>query len=220
MQVNLDYLYAAEEVNFLHQALLERHGEKGIRHVIELGAGFGRTAHVLLSLYPFIERYQIVDLPETLALSRAYLQKVLPGALIDKVEFVDAAAVEDFQWRSNGNSTPDLAIQIDGLQEMEKSTIDFYYRNIFDKVNYVFFSNPVGKYLPEVAGIDVEVAQGIEHVMELGRCNAVIDPWNSVDVDLAKPYYLESYKPEGHNVSHERASRIRPFYQHVLYERT
>jgi putative sugar O-methyltransferase len=112
----------------------ERHGEKGIRHVIELGAGFGRTAHVLLSVYPFIERYQIVDLPETLALSRVYLLKVLPDALIDKVEFVDAAAVEDFQWRSNGNSTPDLAIQIDGLQEMEKSTIDFYYRNIFDKV--------------------------------------------------------------------------------------
>lgn len=220
MQVNLDYLYAAEEVNFLHQALLERQGEKGIRQVIELGAGFGRTAHVLLSVCPLIERYQIVDLPETLALSRVYLQKVLPDALIDKVEFVDAAAVEDFRWQTNGNSTPDLAIQIDGLQEMEKSTINFYYQHIFDKVNYVFFSNPVGKYLPETAGINVEVAQEIEHVMELGRCNAVIDPWNSVDVNLAKPCYLESYKPRGHKVLHERASRIRPYYHHVLYERT
>jgi len=218
MQINLDYLYAAEEVNFVLETLIERKPIQGIRHVIELGAGFGRTAHTMLSVCPSIERYEIIDLPETLALSRMYLEKVLPEALLGKVEFVDAGDVDELQWPTDGNSTPDLAIQIDGLQEMEKATIDFYYQTIFDNVKYVFLSNPVGKYLPEVAGIDADVSRGIEHVMNLGRCNSLIDPWNSIDLRLAQPQYLELYQPEGHKVLQASSSRIRPLYQHVLYE--
>ncbi len=42
----------------------------------------------------------------------------------------------------------------------------------------------MGKELPEVAVIISNVDERIEHEMELGRCNAVIVPWNPVAVKL------------------------------------
>jgi putative sugar O-methyltransferase len=90
--------------------------------VIELGAGFGRTAHVLLSAFEHIERYRIVDLPETLSLSRRYLENVLSTTQFEKLQFVDAEDVVSVL--PSLHEMSHLAIQIDGLQEMKRSTID------------------------------------------------------------------------------------------------
>ena len=44
--------------------------------VVEIGAGYGRTCHSILSLYPNITEYHIIDFPQMLDLSRAYLKTV------------------------------------------------------------------------------------------------------------------------------------------------
>ena len=217
-ELNLDYLYAAEETAFLQRGLQSMGGgQPAIRYVIELGAGFGRTAHVMLSAFENIERYKIVDLPETLSLSRLYLSNVLPTTLFEKLQFVNAADTGSLF--PPDQRLPDLAIQIDGLQEMDESTIDHYFERVFTKAQFVFLSNPVGKYLPQVAGIQGVPPQVIEQVLNLGRCHVVLDPWNATDLEAARPDYLSAYTPEGYDILLDEASRLRPLYQHVLFQR-
>lgn len=50
-----------------------------LNHVLEIGAGFGRTAQALLKLCDGIESYTIIDLPEVLTLSREYFKMVFGG---------------------------------------------------------------------------------------------------------------------------------------------
>ena len=114
---------------------------------------------------------------------------------------------------------PDLAIQIDGLQEMDESAIDHYYVRIFTQARFVFLSNPVGKYLPQVAGIQGVQPEVIEQALNLGRCRVLLDPWNAMDLEAARPEYREVYTPEGYEILLDEASRLRPLYQHVLFQR-
>jgi hypothetical protein len=58
---DLDYLYAAEELSFISRSLSRF---EPIRTVCELGAGFGRTAHLFLAARPSLSRYTIVDLAD------------------------------------------------------------------------------------------------------------------------------------------------------------
>jgi len=214
LEVNLDYVLAAEEFGFLDQVLIAS-DLTAPRHVAELGAGFGRTAHALLATYSSIESYLIVDLPETLALSRAYLSSVLPVELWNKVKlatpdsFEHELPIEEYQL--------DLLMQIDGFQEMLPETIDFYYASLVSKADLVFLSNPIGKYRPETAGIDDVDEEFLAQIVKLGRCHAVIDPWSSKDLSDARDAYLAAYLPEGFQISATSSSRLRPFYQHVVY---
>lgn len=214
LELSLDYVFAAEELGFLRRALpVSMNFEPAV--VVELGAGFGRTAHVFLTVLPSIETYVVVDLPETLSLSRAYLRAALPSRLWSKLVFIDARMLE-------GGIAPyidhiDLALQIDGFQEMAQSSIDNYYTNLMCHAQLVFLSNPVGKYLPETAGIlDVDPAIFSE-VSRLGRCCALVDPWDSRDLAHVRQDYIEAYRPSGFDIVASEPSRLRPFYQHVLY---
>lgn len=49
--------------------------------VLEIGAGYGRVAHLLLSKFPYIN-YSIVYIPQTLEISKYYLKTILPNAAI------------------------------------------------------------------------------------------------------------------------------------------
>ena len=75
LEINLDHLLSVEEFMFLEASM----PLGGVRHVLEIGAGFGRTAQALLSLCDDIESYTIIDLPEVLTLSREYLKRVFGG---------------------------------------------------------------------------------------------------------------------------------------------
>src|SRR5690606_8912535 len=54
--------------------------------VVEIGGGIGSFAAAVLSLSS-PESYAIYDLPDMLALQRAYLSKVLPPAKLERVRF-------------------------------------------------------------------------------------------------------------------------------------
>ena len=66
-EVSIDYLLAAEEIIFLNKTLLQS------STVCEIGAGYGRSAHSIISNYN-IEKYIVVDLPEMLEISKTYLK--------------------------------------------------------------------------------------------------------------------------------------------------
>ena len=208
LKADLDYLYAAEEAGFIEAALeLE-----SIKTVVELGAGFGRTAHTLLRISPTIAQYVIVDLAETLKLSSGYLKQVLTDQEFAKLRFItpDAVASIDHNF--------DLMIQIDGFQEMGNDVIDRFYANLIPWCTRLYHSNPIGKYLPETAGLTGINPDLVETVMVLGKSQSIVDPWDSKTLDPVRDQHVDAYRPDGFKYLISTPSRLPPLYQHVIYE--
>ena len=55
--VDIDYLLSIEEILFLDHTL------KSSSNILEIGPGFGRLSHSLLSIFSNIQTYFIIDLP-------------------------------------------------------------------------------------------------------------------------------------------------------------
>lgn len=102
-------------------ALLDGRAPKDI---LEVGAGYGRSAYALLHAYPDA-RYTIVDIEPALSLSRWYLSELFPS---DRIRFVRP---DDVRQLSDGAF--DLALSISSLQEMTNEQI-VHYLTLFDRV--------------------------------------------------------------------------------------
>jgi len=84
-KVNLDYLLSVEELIFLYSYL------PNVQSIVEIGAGFGRTVHGILSNFD-IEKYFIIDLQPVLDLSKKYLIRYeadLPAPMIKMFRILD-----------------------------------------------------------------------------------------------------------------------------------
>jgi putative sugar O-methyltransferase len=185
--INVDYLLAVEEYQFIQRNLeLSR-----VQTVVEIGAGFGRTCHAILTLAPAIETYTIIDPPEVLALSRTYLQRAAP-ALFDKIEFLDCNEPSLFQGR-----TADLGINIDSFQEMLPDVIDSYMAKVIANCGAFYCKNPTGKYAPHVVGLPELSPEQIQDVYSLGYCREVFDLFDDEALAAAARKYLVAYLPCG-----------------------
>jgi putative sugar O-methyltransferase len=214
LSINSDYLAAIEEWLFMTKFSKLNN----VTNVVEIGAGFGRTCHTLLTLCPNIKNYTIVDLDQMLNLSRCYLQKVAPH-LIDRVRFVsnhDLAAQELLK--------PDLVINIDSFQEMPPSVIDGYMQRIIGKADLFFCKNPVGKYLPQTVGLPpLEPEQALD-VFKLGRCTAVIDIFDEEALQESRVHYLSAYSPSDfsdrkYEVVGTKPMDLFPYFHLAMYKR-
>lgn len=107
--------------------------------VAELGAGYGRLAHVFLSA-PGTRRYCIVDIPPALMVSQWYLGKVLPGRRVFPFRrFTDLSEVwDEYQDSEVAFLTPnqlelfpdghfDLMLSISTFPEMRREQADHYF---------------------------------------------------------------------------------------------
>ena len=103
-KVNVDYLLSVEELIFLYSYL------PNVQSIVEIGAGFGRTVHGILSNFD-IEKYFIIDLQPVLDLSKKYLELVLDKRNFEKIIFLNPEEM-------NQIDTIDLVINIDSMQEM------------------------------------------------------------------------------------------------------
>jgi putative sugar O-methyltransferase len=203
--INIDYLFALEEFLFLESFI------DPVKSVVEIGAGFGRTCHTLLTLADRIESYTIVDLPDVLNLSRRVLSEVALDRF-HKVRFVDATDLAAWQ-----NLSADLAINIDSFQEMPPATIDAYMRGLIARSRYFYVKNPVGKYRPESIGIAVEDPAKFKDVFSLGYCRDVIDIFDDMALAKARKEYLQAYCPPSWQVVAERPMSMFPYLHHALY---
>lgn len=212
-EINLDHFFSIEEYEFLSANL----NFNKIHNVVEIGAGFGRTAQALIKLVGNIRKYTIVDIPEVLSLSTNYLEKVLSKEEFAKLEFVNALSLtkirHDFQ-------QVDLIINIDSFQEMPQETIDYYFEIIINNSNFFYSKNAVGKYRPESIGLYDIGDDNLLDVFALGLSRDIIDIYNEEDLVRARQKHVEQYRPSKmFAVIAQQPLGIFPYYLNVLYER-
>lgn len=205
--INLDYLMAFEDVEFLRPV-----HQVDIESVLEVGAGFGRLAHLLLLRLKSIKTYYIVDLPQVLNLSKAYLWKVLPQTCFEKLCFILPDQIPELVSELPGVN---LAIQVDGLQEMTSESLDKYF-SVFSNSQLFFSKNVVAKYLPSHAGLE---GLGPNVALTLGRSLELCDIWNTSDLESCYLKHLDYYRPKLHDVKTSSPDRLFPHYCNILYER-
>jgi len=117
--------------------LTKRYGKgEGSLHVCEIGAGWGACASQLHQVCD-IASYTIVDLPENLCLSSTYLALTLPERKAGFVECTPSSRVAPESNTLNFALPPaidnlsgpyDLIINTMSFQEMDRETVDEYFR--------------------------------------------------------------------------------------------
>jgi hypothetical protein len=183
--INMDYLAAIEEYQFLQElAELDE-----VFRIIEIGGGFGRTAHTILSLCPHIVEYTIVDLKPMLELSRKYIEKVAPS-FMNRIKFINSDDI-----LSQDSLSADLVINIDSFQEMPFSVINDYMNRVVSKANKFYCKNPIGKYLPETVGFEKISPEQLLDVFNLGLCTNVIDIFDDTILAESRLRYIAAYTP-------------------------
>jgi putative sugar O-methyltransferase len=118
--ISQDMANSALEVSAMRRAL----GERRPRSILEVGAGYGRTAYALLNVYPEAE-YTIVDIDPALGISRWYLSRLFPSARLKFLTPEEAGSLAP--------ASMDLAISISSLHEMTAGQIE-HYLGLFDRV--------------------------------------------------------------------------------------
>jgi putative sugar O-methyltransferase len=113
--------------------------------VLELGAGYGRDAYVMLKLRPNV-KYVIVDIPPALWVAERYLSEVFPETnmfrarsfehfdqIADDFARADIVFLLSTQLSLLPPGSIDVALNISSLHEMRKEQIA-YYCECFDRI--------------------------------------------------------------------------------------
>jgi putative sugar O-methyltransferase len=119
--------------------------------IMELGAGYGRTAFVFLNILPNI-RYIIVDIPPALYISEKYLTSQFPERNVFKFRpFNSFTEVRDdfnkaqivflmpHQLNLLPDKTADIFLAIDCIHEMRPEQINRYFRIFEQHARYLYF---------------------------------------------------------------------------------
>jgi putative sugar O-methyltransferase len=111
--ISQDLANSALEVGAMKRIL----GGRPPRSILEIGAGYGRTAYVLLSVYPSAA-YTIVDIEPALSISRWYLSQLFPS---NRLRFLTPDRIDEV-----ASGSVDLALSISSLQEMTPGQVRGY----------------------------------------------------------------------------------------------
>ena len=84
VEICMDYFQAVDEATFISKNI-----DLSEKRVLEIGPGYGRTVHTLLSLNPNISEFYLLDLTPCLKLSQRYLENTLPKKLSQKIVYID-----------------------------------------------------------------------------------------------------------------------------------
>lgn len=202
IDIDIDYMLAADELVFLEQTkTLSK-----VKSVIEIGAGFGRTAHAVIENFLNIEEYTIIDLPEVLDLSKIYLKTVIPDQF-SRLKFINA--FDDYKIVN-----ADLFINIDSFQEMYPDTIMEYYEHVISRCAYIYIKNPVGKYYPEEFLIKGALS---DKPLHLGLCQQVYTVCDQDQHADMVEKYLNAYSFGKLKKKNDSRCALFHYYHHALY---
>lgn len=209
-EICLDYLQALHEAKYVGDV------GRNVKRMVEIGAGYGRTCHTLLSLNPNVEEYVIIDLPGCLNLSRRYLKQVLEPQVYAKIKFV--LNTECLDYFNEAPTVPTLALNCDSLGEMDKNVSRAYLDLIAQHADYFYSCNPIAKYDPicfEERDVNPEI---IKDALSAGLLTSVIDVFDDDVVECHVDTYLEVMKPQASwSVMKHDLAELYSYYYHVIY---
>lgn len=146
-RISQDLAYSALELNEIINGGVVF---KNLSTVMELGAGYGRTAYVFLKTFPHL-KYIIVDIPPALYISQRYLSSQFMDRKVFKFrDFKDYSEVAgEFeksqiafilpsQLKLIPDKTVDVFLAIDSLHEIRPKQIEDYFSSI-DRLTKKFF---------------------------------------------------------------------------------
>ena len=205
-----DYLQSLYEAKFIDNI-----GQR-VERMIEIGAGYGRTCHTMLCLNPNIAEYLIIDLAPCLSLARKYLKHVLSSEQFTKVRFILNTECKDYL--DNNKDIETLAINSNGLGEMDQDVSRSYLNLIAKNAHYFYSCNSVAKYDPtcvEERDFDPAIAKD---ALNSGLLTDRINIFDDGIVGTYIPPYLEVMKPAASwvPIRHKRGE-IQVYTAHVLY---
>ncbi|MCR6488749.1 putative sugar O-methyltransferase [Amycolatopsis sp. OK19-0408] len=206
--VCLDYLQAVHEVEVM-AANVALDGAQ----VVEIGAGYGRTCHTMASNHD-LAGYTIIDLPNTLELSRRYLRTVLTPEQFAKIRFV---GIDEIDEQVRGHRF-DLCVNVDSFAEMSPDTVRDYLALIDETCAHFYVNNPVGKYLDKSLDGHSQGAAVVELALSSGLLRDVIDIHDSEAVLAKVPAFVSAYRPgEGWECVAQERSVTWSYYWQALY---
>jgi len=206
IEVNIDYLLGIEEFTFI----LDNLNKLEYSSIIEIGAGFGRTAHTFLQLSNNIKEYIIIDLPEMIVLSKKYLESVLDKEDFKKIIFYEVG--ENIE-----KIYSDLVININSFQEMNDPVIDQYYENVISNSKYLYLRNAICKYSPSIFDINNSITPD---VFSLGRCQNILNELSDSEISFEVENYKMLYLPKNGNWEvFKEKDDLFPYYYNVLYKK-
>jgi putative sugar O-methyltransferase len=118
--ISQDLANGALEAEAIGRAL----GNRTPHSILEVGAGYGRTAYVLLRLFPDA-RYTIVDIEPAISISRWYLSQLFAPERLRFLTPDEAASLADGEI--------DLGVSISSLHEMTPEQVADYLR-LYDRL--------------------------------------------------------------------------------------
>ena len=182
--VCLDYLQAVLEIDFM-----ENYFDFQKSKIIEIGAGYGRTCHAVISNFDIVN-YCIIDLKNSLELSKHYLNIVLDETQYNKIIFVDVDSfgkVKDQHY--------DLCINIDSFAEMEENIVHLYLQFIDRQSNNFYVKNPVGKYYDKSLDSHSEGRKVVNMAMETGILKKIINIHDNKEIEEQSHEFVKAYCP-------------------------
>lgn len=182
--VCLDYLQAVFEITFI-----EDNFEFQDASIIEIGGGYGRTCHAILSNYD-IDRYTIIDLKNVLEVAKRYLKIVLDKKRYNKISFIDVNYFDEIK-----NQKYQLCINIDSFSEMDAATVRSYLKFISEKCMNFFVKNPVGKYMDKSLDSHSEGKKVVKMALTTGLLRDIIDIHNNREVARQSQKFIRAYCP-------------------------
>lgn len=207
--VCMDYLQAVLEIGFMENGL----GLNGVS-VVEIGAGYGRTCHALLSNFD-VSRYTIIDLRNALGLARRYLKVVLNDSAYKKIDFVE---VDHFDEACSKEY--DLCINIDSFSEMDADTVKVYLQFIDERCGHFYVKNPVGKYLDTSIDRQRTRNEVVDMAMETGILRDIIDIYDLEAASRQAEKFVTGYCPSiAWSCLDHGWARPWSFYWQALYKR-
>jgi putative sugar O-methyltransferase len=142
--ISQDLANSALEVTAITRAL----GDAAPRSILEVGAGYGRTAYALLNAFPRAT-YTVVDIEPALSIAQWYLTQLFAA---DRLRFVHPAEIGSL---SAGSA--DLVVSISSLHEMTIAQLEGYL-DLFDALaeGGVVYLKQWQRWTNPIDGITVE----------------------------------------------------------------
>ena len=181
----LDYIRAVHEIQFIG----DRMPLDGAT-VMEIGAGYGRTCHAMISNHD-LAAYYIVDLPHSLKLAETYLGTVLTEQQFRRIRFVPVAELEEHL----AGVTFDLCFNIDSFHEMPEETVRNYLSLVDRQCRHLYTNNPVGKYLDPSLDGHSEGQDVVAMALSAGLLRDIVDIDDNRAVADESAKFVAAYRP-------------------------